>query len=56
MAVDEERFVAAARNSVKRRKCRERNDIPQGTWLGGAQPAALLRKAFGWKTETWDIR
>ena len=34
VAVDEERFLAAAMNSAKRKESRKRNKTPQGTWLG----------------------
>ena len=39
--MDEERFVTAARNSAERRGSRERNETPQGTWLGGAGTGSL---------------
>ena len=36
VAVEEERFVAPARNSAVRRGNRKRNETPHGTWLDGA--------------------
>ena len=35
------RFAAAATNTAGRRESRKRNEIPQDTWVGGAQKGSL---------------
>ena len=39
--MDEERFVAAARNSIGEKGSRKRNETPQGTWLSEARIGSL---------------
>ena len=41
VAVDEERFVAVARNSAGQRGSRRTNETPHGTWLDGARKSNL---------------
>ena len=41
VAVDDERFVAAAINLRGRRESRWTNETPQGMWLGGARKGSL---------------
>ena len=39
--MDEERFVAAARNVAGEKANKKMNETPQGTWLGGARKGSL---------------
>ena len=41
VAVDEETFAAAARNSSGEKGSRKRNETPYGMWLGKAQTGNL---------------
>ena len=41
MAVDEERFVIAARISMGRKDSRNMNEPPQSTWVGGTQKGII---------------
>ena len=41
VAVDEKRFVAAARNSAGEKGEQKQNETPQGTWLGGVRTGSL---------------